>query len=153
MVLVDVKESSDFQKNGIVTLLLQRSGGKSRLAKGSMTNTTYQCGINLTLSYPDAKDEEDNFSPKKALKQMLHDFPKGEEIQEDVYGFDIPVSECSPYTSLEVAKSGNIMDCFHIALFEDNREEAVRICSLNVVRGLRKKAFKVAAQKDEEDDE
>lgn len=152
MTLVDVRESADFNKNGIVTLLLQRSGAKSKLAKGSMTNTTYQCGVNLTLAYPEAKNDDGEFSPKKALKKMLEDFPKGEEV-EDVFGFDVPVSECSPYASLEVVKSGNVMDCFHVAMFEDNREEAVRICSLNVVRGLRKKAFKVAAEKEEDDDE
>lgn len=152
MTLVDVRESAEFAKNGIVTLLLQRSGAKSKLAKGSMTNTTYQCGINLTLAYPECKDEDNNFSPKKAIKQLLKDYPKGDEI-DDVFGFDIPVNECSPYTSLVVTKSGNVMDCFHVALFEDNKEEAKRICSLNVVRGLRKKAFKVVSQKDEEDDD
>lgn len=149
LIVSDVRKSESFSDEKPLAVVRFRKGAKeSKFAQGALSNSaSYSLTYNLELIYP-ADDGE--FSAKDAWKTFKSEMKVGAE--EPVNGYDIPISEISEFSEIEVVATGRIMSIMRPAVY-GTREDAVAICKASLQRQLKNKTFKVVVADDDSDED
>ena len=154
-IVKSIEKFKDFSaEKPYVTVRFVAANGASKFAAAAFgTNSLYSLTYDLSLAYgddEDCKDDEGKFSPKLAYKQFLSDMPVGSR-QEDVYCFEIPISEVSQYEKVKIVADGREMSVIRVATYAD-KERAIQIAKNGLLRQLRDKTLKAVTKEDEEED-
>ena len=152
-IVTEVRKSQSFSNEKPFAVVRFRKGseGSSKFAVGSLNDgLSYSLTYNLSLIYPDVKNDEGEFDEKAAFKQFKQEMQVG--MDEPVNCFDIPISEISEYKAVKVVATNRIMQVMRPACY-GSREDAIRIAKASLERQLKDKTFKVVEDKDADDDD
>ena len=153
MIVSEVRKSQNFsnEKPFAVVRFRKSVEKESKFAVGSLNDgNSYSLTYNLSLIYPDVVDEDDVFNANEAFKTFKKEMKIGAE--EPVNGFDISISEISPYKEVYVVETKRTMQTMRPACYGD-RNDAIRIAKASLERQLREKTFKIVKEDDEDDED
>ena len=151
MLVSEVRKSESFSNDKPFAVVRFRKGAKgSKFAVGSLNDgNSYSLTYNLSLIYPDAKDDEGEFNAKEAFKLFKQEMQVG--MDEPVNGYDVAISEISDFDCVIIKATKREMRVMHPACY-GTREDAVRIAKASLERQLKNKTF-VPAGEDEDGEE
>lgn len=152
-IVTEVRKSQSFsaEKPFAVVRFRKGSEGSSKFAVGSLNDgNSYSLTYNLSLIYPDLRNEDGDFDYKDAMKTFKSEMKVGAE--EPVNLFDIPISEISEYKEVIVKSTGRRMATMRPACY-GGKEDAIRIAKASLERQLRDKSFVLPDDENKDDDE
>lgn len=152
-IVTDVRKSQTFSNEKPFAVVRFRKGGNgsSKFAVGSLNDgNSYSLTYNLSLIYPDVKNDDNEFDAKEAYKLFMSEMQIGTE--EPVNCYDIPISEISEYNAVIVVSTKRRMETMRPACY-GTKEDAVRIARASLERQLREKTFKPADDTKVDDDD
>jgi len=159
LIVSEVRKSTMFSAEKPFAVVRFRKGAKgSKFAVGSLNDgQSYSLTYNLSLIYPDLKDDDGNFDVKEAYKVFKKEMAVGAE--EPVNGFDVPISELNDKGITRVRIKGSDrepMSVMHPACYGDE-SDARRIAQASFNRQIREKTFipvvETEGAKDDDDEE
>ena len=153
MIVSEVRKSQNFsnEKPFAVVRFRKSVEKQSKFAVGSLNDgNSYSLTYNLSLIYPDVVDDNDVFDANEAFRAFKKEMRVGAE--EPVNGYDISISEISPYKSVYVVETKREMQTMRPACYGD-RTDAMRIAKASLERQLREKTFKIVKEDDEDDED
>ena len=151
-IVTEVRKSAQFSKEKPFAVVRFRKGGQntSKFAIGSLNDaTSYSLTYNLQLIYPDATNEDGEFSAKEAFKLFKDEMKVGSE--ENVNCFDVDIREISEFKAVKIKATGRIMQIMRPACY-GGKDDAIRIARASLERQLREKTF-IPVNPDNENDE
>lgn len=152
-IVTEVRKSQSFsaEKPFAVVRFRKGSEGSSKFAVGSLNDgSSYSLTYNLSLIYPDVKNDEGEFDHKEAMKLFKSEMKVGGE--EPVNLFDIPISEISDFKEVIIKATKRRMTVMRPACY-GGREDAIRIAKASLERQLRDKSFVLPDDSNDEDEE
>lgn len=152
-IVTEVRKSQNFSNEKPFAVVRFRKGDNksSKFAVGSLNDgNSYSLTYNLSLIYPDVKNDDNEFDYNEAWKLFKKEMQVGAE--EPVNCFDIPISEISEHKAIIVVATKRRMETMRPACY-GGREDAIRIAKASLERQLRDKSFKVAEDTTDDDDE
>lgn len=155
-IVTEVRKSQSFSNEKPFAVVRFRKGDNktSKFAVGSLNDgNSYSLTYNLSLIYPEIKNDDGEFDAKEAWKTFKSEMQVG--LDEPVNCYDVPISEISEYTAVVVVATKHTMQVMRPACY-GTREDALRIAKASLERQLRDKTFKPAegvAESDDDDDD
>lgn len=152
-IVTEVRKSQTFSNEKPFAVVRFRKGekGGSKFAVGSLNDgNSYSLTYNLSLIYPDVKNEDNEFDAKEAYKLFKSEMQIG--MDEPVNCYDVPISEISEYKAIIVVATKRRMETMRPACY-GTREDAIRIARASLERQLREKTFKPAKDEQTNDDD
>lgn len=152
-IVTEVRKSLSFsaEKPFAVVRFRKGSEGSSKFAVGSLNDgNSYSLTYNLSLIYPDIKNDDGEFDPKEAFKTFKSELPIGSD--EPVNLFDIPISDISEYKEVIVKSTKRRMAVMRPACY-GTKEDAIRIAKASLERQLRDKSFVLPDDNDDDEEE
>lgn len=151
MQVTEVRKSQSFSDEKPFAVVRFRKGVKgSKFAAGSLNDgNSYSLTYNLSLIYPDVKNDDGVFDAKEAYKLFKSEMQIG--MEEPVNGYDVSISEISDLKAVIIKATKRRMEVMRPACY-GSREDAIRIAKASLERQLKDKTF-VPADDAEEDEE
>lgn len=152
-IVTEVRKSQSFSSEKPFAVVRFRKGseGSSKFAVGSLNDgSSYSLTYNLSLIYPDVKNDDGEFDAKEAFKTFKNELPVGSD--EPVNLFDIPISEISDFKEVIVKSTKRRMAVMRPACY-GTKEDAIRIAKASLERQLRDKSFVLPDDNDDDDEE
>lgn len=152
-IVTEVRKSQSFSNEKPFAVVRFRKGseGSSKFAVGSLNDgSSYSLTYNLSLIYPDSKNDDGEFSANAAYKLFKQEMQIG--MDEPVNCYDIPISDISEHESVMVVATKRVMSFLRPACY-GTREDAVRIAKASLERQLKEKTFKIVSDDDEEEED
>ena len=151
----EVRKSTMFSaEKPFAVVRFRKSAGGSKFAKGSLNDgTSYSLTYNLSMIYPEIKNEDGDFDATEAYKTFKKEMQVGAE--EPVNGFDVLISELNDKGIKRVRIKGSDrepMQVMHPACYGD-KEDAFRIAKASFDRQIREKTFIPVTDDDDDDAE
>ena len=152
LIVSEVRKSTSFSSEKPFAVVRFRKGAKgSKFAVGSLNDgNSYSLTYNLSLIYPECKNEEGGFDVKEAYKRFKNEMTIG--MEENVNGYDVNVSDISDYKSVFVKATKREMFTLHPACY-GSKEDAIRIAKASLDRQLRQKTVVPTLSESDGDDE
>lgn len=143
LIVSEVRKSTMFSNEKPFAVVRFRKGAKgSKFAVGSLNDgQSYSLTYNLSLIYPEIKDDDGNFDVKEAYKVFKKEMVVGAE--EPVNGFDVPIAELNDKGITRVKIKGSDrepMSIMHPACY-GSEDDARRIAQASFNRQIREKTF------------
>ena len=152
-IVTEVRKSQNFSNEKPFAVVRFRKGDNksSKFAVGSLNDgNSYSLTYNLSLIYPDVKNDDNEFDHNGAWKLFKKEMQVG--MEEPVNCFDIPISEISEHKAVIVVATKRRMETMRPACY-GGREDAIRIAKASLERQLRDKSFKVAEDTTDDDND
>lgn len=157
-IVTEVRKSQTFSNEKPFAVVRFRKGtkGGSKFAVGSLNDgNSYSLTYNLSLIYPEVKNEDNEFDAKEAYKLFKSEMQIG--MEEEVNCYDVPISEISEHKAVIVVATKRRMETMRPACY-GTKDDAIRIARASLERQLREKTFKPAddvetQSVDDDDDE
>jgi hypothetical protein len=143
LIVSEVRKSTMFSNEKPFAVVRFRKGAKgSKFAVGSLNDgQSYSLTYNLSLIYPEIRDEGGNFDAKEAYKMFKKEMALGAE--EPVNGYDVPISSLNDKGITRVRIKGSDrepMSVMHPACYGD-ADAAKAIAQASFNRQIREKTF------------
>jgi hypothetical protein len=151
MQVTEVRKSQSFSnEKPFAVVRFKKSVKGSKFAAGSLNDgNSYSLTYNLSLIYPEIKDDDGQFDEKEAWKTFKNEMQIG--MEEPVNGYDVPISEISDLKAVIIKSTKRRMEVMRPACY-GTRDDAIRIAKASLERQLKDKSF-VPADDAEEDEE
>ena len=150
LIVNDVRESANFSNEKPFAVVRFRKGASgSKFAIGSLNDgAVYSLTYNLNLIYPDAVNDEGDFSAKKAFSLFKKEMQIGAE--EPANGYDVEISEISDFYAVKIVATKRIMRVIRPACY-GGKDDAIRIAKASLSRQIREKVFVPLTQEEFEE--
>ena len=152
LIVSDVRKSANFSnEKPFAVVRFRKCAEGSKFAIGNLNSSSvYSSTYNLQLIYPDALNDDDKFSAKKAYEMFSEEMRVG--MEEPINGFDIDVCEISDFVAVKIKENGRIMRTIRPAVYGD-KEDAKRIAKASLQRQLKEKTFVGMTEEDLEEED
>lgn len=152
LIVSDVRESTNFdEKKPFAVVRFRKTAGGSKFAVGNLNSgNVYSSTYNLQMIYPDCKNDDGEFSAKKALKLFKEEMQIG--MEEPIDGYDIDVSEISEFSAVKIVATKRIMRTIRPAVY-GTKEDALRVAKASLQRQIKAKTFVGMTEEDLEEEE
>ena len=143
LIVSEVRKSTMFSAaKPFAVVRFRKAANGSKFAKGSLNDgTSYSLTYNLSLIYPDVKNDDNEFDVNEAYKTFKKEMQIGAE--EPVNGYDVLISDLNDKGITRVRIKGSDrepMQVMHPACYGDEKD-AFRIAKASFDRQIREKTF------------
>ena len=116
-----------------------RGGQYGNILQGAFgANALYQMTIDLQRAFPQAVNDDGEWSANVAYKQFKEIMHVGDTIGE-IHCYDVAISDISDYVAVQLP-DGRVMRTFHLAA--ESEEIAVRLAKSNLLGRVKKGSLK-----------
>lgn len=128
------------------------NGAHSNLLRGAFgANSAYALTFDLSISYPDAVNDEGNWSAGAAYKRFKDELHVGDNIPE-IGCYDVPVSDISDYVAIQLPPNADgerhVLRTFRIACV-GGKDVAERMAKSGMMSQLKKGKITAFSSEDE----